>query len=96
MTLPDLKQLDKLFTLCRKHGVEKVKLGDMEFELTGAAPIATAPARTSKSKSMDAGPFDPGPIPTEGITPSEEDLLFWSASGQLDANGNIPDGNAKQ
>lgn len=88
MNLPDLKQLDKLLTLARKHGVEHIKVGDMEFKLGEVVQ----PTSKSRGKAASAvGPLsDPGPIGIPTDTPSEEDLLFWSASGQLDENGEIP------
>lgn len=86
MTINSLKELDKLMLLCKKRGIEKIKIDNIEFTIDATtepkeyiAPLAaTLP-----------GVFDP----TQGIrvdapdirTPdqlTEEQLLYYSANGQ--------------
>lgn len=76
-----IKELSKLLILCRKHGVEKLKLGDVEFSINPSFLTHT----TSKSKThTTATPvYSPGgvtediKIETEELT--HEQLLFYSA-----------------
>ena len=73
----DIKNLEKLMRLARKHGVTNVKTADIEFtiELAPVKPqtkrIALEPYGVSESDKIDT----PDAL-------SVEDLLFYSASGQ--------------
>lgn len=70
MSLPDLKELNKLVTLCRKLGVTHLKAGDLELTLGDAQPKA-------KRKSRKAAVEDNSEI--ESDAPDSDALLFWSA-----------------
>lgn len=74
MTLPDLKELDKLIALCRKRGIKTVKVGDLELTLD-EAPVSKPRGKAAQKPSYGSQEE----FKTEGV-PSEEDLLFWSAS----------------
>lgn len=76
MTLPDLKALDKLIALCRKRGVKTVKLGDLELTLGDDAP---APQRRSRAKA--ASPESSLDEIESFDMLSDEEKMFWSASG---------------
>lgn len=77
MNLPDLKALDKLIALCRKRGVKTVKLGELELTLGDDAP---APQKRSKAKAA-VSTESQGEIESFDML-SEEEKMFWSASGQ--------------
>lgn len=81
MTLPDLKQLNKLIALCRKQGIKTIKMGELELTLSEDAPVKTGRAARKAAKAepesvqgeIDA--FD---------TLTDEEKLFWSVTGQAD------------
>lgn len=83
MTLPNLKELEKLIKLCRKQGLSSLRAGTIEFTLKDIE--MPAPRKRNKAGTK-------GVLPQEAFAeqhtiqddgPSEEDLLFWSAgSGQ--------------
>ncbi len=86
MTIKDIKDLQKVITLCRKLGVESIKVDNVEFHL-GAAPIKTYLGQgliKGIKESITTPTFIPGgitedvQIPTDGLT--EEQLLFYSAT----------------
>lgn len=80
MTLPDLKQLNKLITLCRKRGVTFIKIDGIELSLS-ESPIreATAPRASQSKKKITVKEFIDQALPAD--SPSPEELLFWSAGG---------------
>ena len=89
--LNDLKDLEKAIKICRRLGVQSIKVGDVEVNM-GSLP--TKPTKISKSQDLGAFPeanikiplFN-GPQPTEQATPdkietdepTEEQMLMWSA-----------------
>lgn len=78
--IKDLNDLSKLIKLCRKTGIQSIRIDGIEFHL-GAEP-----AVIKKPKAYIMPVFAPGGITdnTEITSdqPSEEDLLFWSAGEQ--------------
>jgi hypothetical protein len=83
MKIDTAKQLEQVIKLCRKLGVDSMRIDGVEFHL---APIALQPKKV-KSLMEDIQPqmpvYTPGgiteevTIPTDGLT--EEQLLFYSA-----------------
>lgn len=90
MIVNSLKDFNKLITLCRKLGVERIRVGDVEVTL-GAEPLKKVPQHTSTSTSAPYLPANEGfgpiteadKIETEELT--EEQLLMWSSGGREDA-----------
>lgn len=84
MTIKDVKDLKQIIDLCRKTGVQSIKVDNVEFHL-GPEPIKYAKSTQKNTKSMDT--FIPGVITEDTkITTDEltaEQLLFYS-SGQSD------------
>lgn len=82
MKIENLRDLDKLMQLCKKRGVEKLKIDNIEFTIDITPTEAPRAARTTK----DINPFDPTSPITEDIkTPdqlSAEQLLFYSSDLQ--------------
>jgi len=79
MSLPDLKELNKLITLCRKRGVDYIKAGDLELQLNGD-PFTLKKARKRKGRPQAESQeeiSEPGSIESDGLT--DDQKLFWSA-----------------
>lgn len=72
MEFANLKDLEELFALCRKKGIQSLKLGDVEVVL-GDEPNKRAYKRASKTAESD-DIFAEG-----GLT--EEEKLMWSVTG---------------
>lgn len=85
MKIDNTKQLEQVIKLCRKNGVDAMKIDNVEFHL-GPVPY-TAP-KTKETVHYTAPTYTPGgvteelKIPTDGLT--EEQLLFYSAQGHTD------------
>lgn len=75
MNLPDIKHLDKIIALCRKRGVQAIKIDNVEITL-GEAP---APERKHRAKSTQIDSSPQGEIASDMLSP--EDLMFWSVGG---------------
>jgi len=69
VNLPNLSELSKIIDLCRKKGVESIKIDNVELTLSREAP----PSKY-KRKTEAASDFVTIEQPY-----SEEDALFWSA-----------------
>lgn len=84
MKLETLQDVEKLLKLCRKLGVESVRVGeyDTEFKL-GPAPQAAASKRAAAKVQHQiiapGGITDTTPIETTELTPDQ--LLMWSVTG---------------
>jgi hypothetical protein len=87
----DLKKLSKLIALCRKTGVESLRVGDIELTL-GSAPLKKESRIDHQGLNASRSPFDPGVIPPPQAIPAikeseeiptdaltEEQLMFYSA-----------------
>lgn len=82
MTINSLKELDKLIALCRKRGVNNIKIDNIELEL-GSAPIKTKSAQ--KLPVYTPGGVDEfTKVETDELTP--EQLLYYS-SGSIEDIG---------
>jgi hypothetical protein len=73
MPILEIKELGKYVTFCRKNGIKRFKMGDIEFEI-GEKPMSSYKRRKIEKEG--------------GIAPeltksqySEEEMLFWSATG---------------
>lgn len=76
MTLPDLKQLDKMIQLCKKRGVQSVEINGLKLVF---AEEPSKPTRSRKAKSTQgSGEVDDGKIESDSLT--EQQLLMWSVS----------------
>ena len=72
--IKDLKELEKLLKLCRKQGVQNIKLGEIEFKL-GDLPYV----ESRHIQGIDQ-PQDPlADFPQGVLTP--EQLIFYSSGG---------------
>lgn len=74
--VPDLDQLSAIIDLCRKKGVETFEINGIKIAL-GAAPEKQTRRKRNQTPEMTAEPQY-----------SEEDMLFWSASG-VPMEGNV-------
>lgn len=74
--IENLKDLEKLFKLCRKQGVQELKLGTVEFKL-GDMPVAI----TAAQPGLESEPSNPlEGFPDGVLTP--EQLMFYSSGGR--------------
>lgn len=89
MTINSLKDLDKLLKLLRSQGVKSIDMGGIKLELNDSVPMKEKPSKIDAKyyngledslTNINASISVPQPeIPTDA--PTEEELLFWSASG---------------
>ena len=83
MTIKDLKDLKQIIDLCRKTGVQSIKVDNIEMHL-GPEPIKYA--KTTQKRTKTTADFIPGVITEDTqITTDEltaEQLLFYSATNQ--------------
>lgn len=68
MDLPNLKDLQQLFKLCRKQGVSKITLAEMIVEF-GEMPTVIKGGERVAAEDEEALP----------VAPSDEDMLYWSS-----------------
>lgn len=88
-SLPDSKELNKIIALCRKQGIKTIKIGELELTLSDTVPAAKKPRGKSAVK-VNHG--EQGEIETDGWESlTEEERLFWSASGGNDPFGSKED-----
>lgn len=88
MTVNNLKDLEKLISLCRKTGVDTIKVDNIELKL-GELPYKV-PKTTKQPPLAQTDPlvYTPGgiteqtSIQTDSLT--EEQLLYWSTGGELE------------
>lgn len=71
MEFANLKDLEELFALCRKKGIQSLKLGDVEVVL------GDEPQKRSYRKAREASDTD---VTSEGGL-TDQELLMWSAVG---------------
>lgn len=79
MALPTPKELKQLAAACRAAGIKSFKGEGVEFTLSDSEPPApkargraAAKAKVETNDKVDT---------KEAQTPTEEELLFWSAGG---------------
>lgn len=77
MEIKNLKDLSKIATLCRKKGIETLKLSSNSVEFTLSQEETVK--RTRKTKAQVGTPTSDY-IPVESPF-NENDALFWSAQG---------------
>jgi hypothetical protein len=84
MKLETLKDLEKLINLCRKTGVDTIKVDNIELKL-GEAPYKAPKATKQETQANTPPTYAPGgiteEIKVEGLT--QEQLLYWSTGGDL-------------
>jgi hypothetical protein len=94
MTINSLKELKNLLQLCRRQGVQVMKVDGMEFAL-GELPKKYPKARPQPKPEIDLNAFPeadlripafnpPPTMPDQVDTPDEltdEQMLFYSAEG---------------
>ncbi len=87
MTITSLKDLEKLVKLCRKVGIDAIKVDGIEFSLTSAPTSAIRSAK--KQVNIDPNSFTQSGLADARIeTPDEltdEQMLFYSAQGFSEA-----------
>lgn len=74
----DLKELQKLIQLCRKHNVLSIKLSGVELTLSEEAPAPAKPRGKSSTAKASQMPLRDKEDLQREIT--EEDLLLWSSN----------------
>lgn len=75
MDIKNARDLSKIITLCRKKGVQTIKVaqdGSIEFTLSHEAPTKTA--RHSKKRTADEAE-------TAAEQYTDEQILMWSSGG---------------
>lgn len=83
MKIENLKELQQLIQLCRKTGVESIKVDNIELHL-GVQPTIRkrqTVARPSTSQYAPGGITEDVRITTDGLT--DEQLLFYSAQDHM-------------
>lgn len=90
MDIKTIKDLDKLLKLCRKNGIETIKLGDIELTLNPnflSYPRTEPKARITAPRVLAPGGITEEAqvqVDTEVLTQEEltdEQKLFWSVGG---------------
>lgn len=87
MKIDSIKDLDKVLVLCRKRGVQSIKIDNVEFHLGDVpSPVAPRALRTATQAPI----YAPGGITadTRIDMPDElspEQLLMWSTGGNPEA-----------
>ncbi len=81
MQIKDVKDLQKVIELCRKEGVDKIKVDGIYIEL-GTAPIPTTKKQTTPQISVGITEDTKVDLPQE-LTP--EQLLFYSVANAEEA-----------
>lgn len=87
MTLPELKQLDKIIQLCRKRGVKTIKIDNVELTLSEDAPQTNYKRRKASKDEKDTE----NSLLDDTLEPAqltEDQLLFWSSGVNQEEPGN--------
>jgi hypothetical protein len=91
VALPTPKELKQLAAACRAAGIKQFKGEGIEFTLSDSEPPAPKPrGRAAKAKVIENDTQEPD---TKESTPTEQELLYWSAGGGVPIPMN-PDGNS--
>lgn len=91
MTLPDLKELDKLIQLCRKRGIKTVKMGELELTLSEEAPAK--PSRKAAKNGFTASVESASGEPEVFDALSDEEKLFWSTGAGIPGSPDEQEGS---
>ncbi len=93
MKIENLKDLGRLIALCRKTGVESIRVDGIELHL-GKEPQKPMKMTAAKASTVPRAP-DAAPtideILSEGLT--DEQLLYYSVSAQPDSSAATPEQN---
>lgn len=81
MKLESLNDIKKLIDLCRKAGVESIKVEGLELKL-GELPETRRYTRRQSQSELPVGTVTDGVQVVDEDSMNPEDLLFWSATGQ--------------
>lgn len=73
MDIKNIADLSKIADLCRKKGIESIKITQDAVEFTLAESQLKTRTRRNKSKNTTDN--------IETNAPTEEELLFWSSQG---------------
>ena len=80
MVIKDIKDLKQIIDLCRKTGVDSIKIDNVEMKL-GPAPVKyTTNKETSRPYTPPGVITEDTQITTDELT--EEQLLFYSTTNQ--------------
>jgi len=86
LEIKDLKELERLIKMCRKHGITEFGLGNF------ACKINPLPARQSQSQVIEDEDSYQGETLDENaldqlvgmpVNPSDEELIEWGLTGQF-------------
>lgn len=86
MKIDTLKELKQLVKACRQLGIDKIKVDNVELELSAISPDTSRKGRKFVTSASEEHVFVPGGIDadTKIDTPdelTEEQLLMWSSQG---------------
>lgn len=79
----DLKHLKQLTMLCRKLGIEHLKHGDLELNLTSILPTQSTRKSSKKKTNTEETPSLSQDIESEALT--QDALLFYSVRDDVGA-----------
>lgn len=82
MQIKNFAQLSKIADICRKKGIETIKITPESVEFTLKEEVLK---RKSSKKSSNGLESDEIALDDQ---PSEEDMLFWSSTGIADSATN--------
>lgn len=83
----DLKELQKLFKLCRAQGITEIKLNGVEFKM---GDLPREPGEASSISDSELSPQNPyANFPQGELTP--EQLIFYSSGGKPDDDPELKD-----
>lgn len=77
MEVKNHADLEKILTLCRKKGVETIKIGDVTVQFGHSEPVSRY-KKKQESSEASADQY------------TEEDMLFWSSVPQEGLKGDKP------
>jgi hypothetical protein len=89
MLIKDLKTLEKLVKLCKKQGINAIKIGNIEFSIeSGPKAIRPIEADIPEAKIKVPkfnGNLQPDKIETDALT--DEQLMFYSVKEEPGTEG---------
>lgn len=80
MDISNLKELDKLISLCRKRGVKSIQIDNLAIELSDSTPATKRNSTSTKRQLQDLDAPDAAQekFITDSLT--KEQLLNWSVT----------------
>lgn len=85
MQIKTFAQLSKIADICRKKGIESIKITEETVEFTLKDEISKRKRTKINGKKAHAQESDDGAEATDA--PSEEEMLFWSSAGIPETSG---------